>query len=159
MNSIIALVVSLVINAAQFSESLFKDYNARKLQEKQLANDKAEKEAQRNHELKKIELNENIYRSHQIIPEARKICLEYIGATEAEISQSSGLPVNFSRQQKSLETKVLLYLPNVGQKIENFREVNGYGLSGGINEFEYEFRNNVIPTIASELENFRLEKQ
>lgn len=86
MNSIIALVISLVINAAQFAESLFKDYNARKIQEKQLANDKAEKEAQRTHELKTIELNENIYRSHQIIPEARKVCLEYIGATETEIT-------------------------------------------------------------------------
>lgn len=159
MNSIIALVISLVINAAQFAESLFKDYNARKIQEKQLANDKAEKEAQRTHELKTIELNENIYRSHQIIPEARKVCLEYIGATETEITQSLGLPVNFSHQQKSLETKVLLYLPNTGQEIENFREANDSGLGGGINEFEYEFRNNVIPKIANELENFQLEKQ
>lgn len=159
MSSTAALVISLIINAAQFAESFFKDYNARKIQEKKLTNEKSEKEAQRTHELKKLELNENIYRFHQIIPEARKICLEYIGATETDMARSSSLPIKFSRQQELLETKVILYLPNTSQEIENFREDNGSELGGGFKQFKYEFRNKVIPTIANELENFQPEKK
>ncbi len=154
-SSTIALIISLIVNAAQFVESLFKDYNDRAVQEKKLDNEKAEKEAQREHEIKTMEINESIYRSHQVIPEARKVCLEYIGATETELARTDLLPVNFSRQQEILETKVILYIPGARQTIENFKEDNSPELGGGIAQFKYEFRNNVIPAIANELENFQ----
>lgn len=158
-SSTIALIISLIVNAAQFAESIFKDHNNRMVQEKKLDNEKAEKEAQRKHELKTLEINESIYRSHQIIPEARKICLEYIGATETDIARNSLLPVQFSRMQELLEVKVILYIPGARQAIENFKEDNSPELGGGMNQFKYEFRNNVIPAIANELENFQSEKK
>lgn len=154
-SSTIALIISLIVNAAQFVESLFKDYNDRMVQEKKLNNEKEEKEAQRKHEIETMEIKESIYRSHQVIPEARKVCLEYIGATETELARTDLLPVNFSRQQEILETKVILYIPGARQTIENFKEDNSPELGGGIVQFKYEFRNNVIPAIANELENFQ----
>lgn len=158
-SSTIALIISLIINIAQFAESIFKDYNDRIVQEKKLDNEKAEKEAQRRYELKTLKINESIYRAHQIIPEARKACLEYIGATETELAGSDLLPVQFSRQQESLEVKVILYIPGARQAIENFKGDNSPMLGGGMNQFKYEFRNNVIPAIANELENFQPEKK
>lgn len=157
MNS--ALVLSLIVNALQFAESFFKENNSRKIKEQQIKSEADDKKAQRQHELKKIELNENIYRAHQTIPEARKVCLEYIGATETEMAKQHGLPINFSLQQRSLETQVILYLPGARQEIENLREANTPGLGGGHKELEFEFRNIVIPAIANELESFQLEKQ
>ena len=154
-SSTIALIISLIVTDAQFVDSLFKDYNDRMVHEKKLNHEKEEKEAQRKHEIKTMEINESIYRSHQVIPEARKVCLEYIGATETELVRTDLLPVNFSRQQEILETKVILYIPGARQAIENFKEDNSPELGGGIAQFKYEFRNNVIPAIANELENFQ----
>ena len=158
-SSMTALLLSLAINAIQFAESFYKEHNAHDIKEQQIKAETDEKAAQRQHELKKIELNENIYRAHQTIPEARKVCLEYIGATETEMTNQPGLPVIFSLQQKSLETKVILYLPGARQEIENFKISNVPGLGGGHKELESEFRNIVIPAIANELESFQLEKQ
>ena len=156
-SSTAALILSLIVNIAQYAEAFYKDKNARKIQEDQLANAKAEKDAQRKHELEKIKLNENIYRSHQIVPEARKLCLEYIGATETEIASQFSFPVNFSKEQQLLETKIILYIPEVQQVIEDFRQYNLPGSDMQPKDLEQIFRNNVIPAIANQLESFQPE--
>lgn len=157
--SSLPLLISLCTNGLQYAEAFYKTYKENQLKKEELIAKQKENNLIRKHELEKLKLNEDIYRSHQVVPKARQICLEYIGATETEIAQSKVLPVCFSSNQRLLEVKVILYVPEARQAIENFQELDSASLVGGKDYLGREFRNNVIPVLANALENFQLKRK
>lgn len=156
MSSITPLMLSMLINIIQAGQNIYALYSANKLRKYQLAINKEEHKLQRNHELRKMKLGENIYRSHRLLPEARRACLHYISATENELADAKSFPVRFSALQHTQEANVLLYVPEVVGVIDNFNKSNTKGsYKMDVAALSDMFNSNVVPALAKHLKTFQ----
>lgn len=156
----LGLIFSFVLNIIQAGLALHKQIADNRIENERISAKAKEQASAQKHEMDKLMFNEDAYISHQLLPNARKVCLDYILITKTELNESSEFPIKFSVEQQKAEANVVLYLPNALNEITSFQELNKSQTKHQnfriLNEY---FDEEVIPALANELGSFQPRKR